>query len=81
MDMARNLVLESKAYRPTLQPEILEGSYNQEYEMQLISENVANLLKDGIYLKHEVKDRQVFLKLFTGSMGLIFFYPRDEQRI
>lgn len=59
-DIAKNLILESKAYGAALQPEIQDGGYNQDYEAHLISENVAQLLKDGVYLKRDEKDAQVF---------------------
>ena len=59
-DIAKNLILELKAYGTALQPEIQDGGYNQDYKAHLISKNVAQLLKDGVYLKHDEKNAQVF---------------------
>lgn len=78
-DMAKNLVLESKAYGAALQPEI-DGGYNQAYETQLISENVAQLLKDGIYLKHREKDSQVLLEILRNKYLTDFFILGTKRK-
>ena len=76
-----NLILKSKAYGAALQPELLDGSYNQDYKAQLISKNIAQLLKDGVYLKHEEKDAQVFSETLSNNHMTDTFYTRDEPTI
>ena len=76
-DIAKNLILELKAYGTALQPEIQDGGYNKAH---LISKNVAQLLKDGVYLKHDEKNAQVFSEPSGVIPCLKFFILERYQQ-
>ena len=78
-DMAKNLILEPKAYGTALQPDDeFDGGHNsQDYE-DTVAKNIRILLNDAVYLRDAKKDQEVCWvlledliadMLYTGTNG------------